>query len=198
MRGEPRVDTTVIGAARLASGVLIIAALVYTYGLRIGVGDSSPFDYFGYFTNQTSLLAGIIMIVTGSLTLARRTSPPVLGLLRGIATAYLLVVAVIYNLLVPGTGSASPWVSFLLHVLFPLYVALDWLLVGDRPRLRWRSLWALFPYPAVWLGSSCSAVRRMAGFPTGSCCRNAAPPRSSRTSSGWSSLSPSRDRSCGE
>ncbi|WP_404472838.1 Pr6Pr family membrane protein [Microbacterium aerolatum] len=132
--------------------MLIIAALVYTYGLRIAVGDSSPFDYFGYFTNQTSLLAGIIMIVTGSLTLARRTSPPVLGLLRGIATAYLLVVAVIYNLLVPGTGSAPPWVSFLLHVLFPLYVALDWLLVNDRPRLRWRSLWALFPYPAVWLG----------------------------------------------
>lgn len=152
MRGEPRSGTTVIGAARLTSGALIIAALVYTYGLRIAVGDSSPFDYFGYFTNQTSLLASIIMIVTGSLTLAGRTSPPVLGLWRGIATAYLLVVAVIYNLLVPGTGSAPPWVSFLLHVVFPLYVALDWLLVGDRPRLRWRSFWALFPYPAVWLG----------------------------------------------
>lgn len=141
-----------IGVVRLASGVLIAAVLAYVYGLRITVGDSSPFDYFGYFTNQTNLLASVIMIVTGSLALVGRTSPPILSLLRGVATAYLLVVAVIYNLLVPGTGSAPPWVSFLLHLAFPLYLALDWLLIGDRPRLRWRSLWVLFPYPAAWLG----------------------------------------------
>lgn len=145
-------EATVIGCARMASGVLIVAALLYSYVLSIAAGDSSPFDYFGYFTNQTNLLASVIMIVTGWLTLVRRTSPPLLSVLRGVATAYLLVVAVIYNLLVPGTGSAPPWVSFLLHLAFPLYLVLDWLLIGDRPRLRWRKLWILFPYPAAWLG----------------------------------------------
>jgi len=63
----------------------------------------------------------------------------------------LLVVAVIYNALVPGTGSAPPWVSVLLHIVFPLLVALDWLLIGDRPRLVWQRLWMLLPYPAVWV-----------------------------------------------
>jgi len=129
-----------------------MAVLVHAYVLRFSVGDGSLFDYFGYFTNQTSLITCIILVATGVLGLTRRRVPLALTTLRGIATSYLLVVAVIYNLLVPGTGSAPPWVSAILHVFFPLLVALDWLLVGDRPSLRWRRLWLLLPYPAVWLG----------------------------------------------
>jgi hypothetical protein len=38
-----------------------------------------------------------------------------------------------------------------LHIAFPIYAALDWLLVGDRPRLRWRHLWWVALDPLVWL-----------------------------------------------
>jgi len=141
----------VIAIGRVGSGLVIIAVLVYVYAVRIAVGDGNPFDYFGYFTNQTSLLTSLVMITTGALVVLGRRVPSALTFLRGIATAYLLVVAVIYNVLVPGTGSAPPWVSALLHIVFPLLVALDWLLVGDRPRLPWRRLWMLLPYPVLWL-----------------------------------------------
>jgi hypothetical protein len=67
------------------------------------------------------------------------------------ATSYLIVVAVIYNLLVPGTGNAPAWVSAVLHVIVPAYAVLDWVLVNDRPPLPWRRLWLLLPYPIVWL-----------------------------------------------
>ena len=140
-----------VGAARVVSGIVIITVLLYAYALRIAVGDSNPFDYFGYFTNQTSLFASVILIAVGYLTILGRRVPPSLPLARGIATAYLLVVAVIYNVLVPGTGSAPPWVSVLLHIVFPLLVALDWLLIGDRSRLVWPRLGMLLPYPAVWV-----------------------------------------------
>ncbi|MEC5184874.1 hypothetical protein RCH12_002344 [Cryobacterium sp. MP_3.1] len=140
-----------VGFGRAGCGLVIGAVLIYFYAVRISVGDGNPFDYFGYFTNQTSLLASLILIATGVLVVLGRSVPPALTLMRGIITAYLLVVAVIYNLLVPGTGSAPPWVSALLHVVFPLLVALDWLLVGDRPRLPWRRLWMLLPYPVLWL-----------------------------------------------
>ncbi len=140
-----------MGIGRAASGLLITAVLVYFYAVRIAVGDGNPFDYFGYFTNQTSLLTSLVLLATGVLIVGGRRVPVSLTFLRGIATAYLLVVAVIYNLLVPGTGSAPPWVSALLHVVFPLLVALDWLLIGDRPRLPWRRLWMLLPYPILWL-----------------------------------------------
>lgn len=144
-------STVVIGVGRVAAGVLVGAVLGHAYALRIAVGDGNPFNFFGYFTNQTSLLASGVLIALGALVIAGRRVPDWLSLLRGIATAYLLVVAVIYNVLVPGTGSAPAWVSLVLHVLFPILVALDWLLVGDRPRLRWKHLWLLLPYPVVWL-----------------------------------------------
>ena len=140
----------IVATARVISGLAVIAALLYAYALRIAVGESNPFNYFGYFTNQTSLFAGVVLIAVGTLTVVGRRIPRSLTLARGIATAYLLVVAVIYNVLVPGTGSAPPWVSVLLHLVFPLLVALDWLLIDDRPRLRWQRLWMLLPYPAVW------------------------------------------------
>lgn len=141
----------VVGIWRLGSGLLIIAILIYVYTLRIAAGDGNPFDYFGYFTNQTSLLASLVLITTGAFVLVGRRVPPSLALARGIATAYLLVVAVVYNVLVPGTGTAPPWVSVILHLVFPALVALDWLLVGDRPRLPWGRLWILLPYPVLWL-----------------------------------------------
>lgn len=142
---------SLVGIGRAGSGIVIVVVLVYGYSLRIAVGDSNLFDYFGYFTNQTSLLVSTVLIVTGVLNLRGGRIPPPLNLLRGMATSYLLVVALIYNLLVPGTGSAPPWMSTLLHVVFPLLVACDWFLIGDRPRLPWRRLWLVLPYPVLWL-----------------------------------------------
>lgn len=136
---------------RIALGVSVIAVLVYAYALRIVVGDANPFDYFGYFTNQTSLIAALVLIASGVLAALGRPVPAWLAVLRGVVTAYLIVVGVIYNVLVPGTGSAPPWVSALLHVVFPVLVALDWLFLGDRARLPWRRLWVLLPYPLIWL-----------------------------------------------
>ena len=141
----------VVGLARVAEGVLCIAVLGYAYSLRIEVGDASPLDFFGYFTNQTSLLTSIVLIATGLFAVLGRHAPPWLSTVRGIATACLVVVAVVYNVLVPGTGSAPPWVSAALHIVFPLVVVLDWLLVGDRPPLPWRRLWLVLPYPVVWV-----------------------------------------------
>jgi hypothetical protein len=143
--------TVALALARVLSGSTVIAVLVYAYTLRIGVGDSNPFDFFGYFTNQTSLVASLVLVATGATVLAGNPAPAVLVIVRGIATSYLLVVALVYNVLVPGTGSAPPWVSVLLHVIFPLIVALDWLLIHDRPPLPWRRLWLLLPYPLIWL-----------------------------------------------
>jgi RimJ/RimL family protein N-acetyltransferase len=137
--------------ARIVVGAAVIGVLGYGYTLRLEAGDGNPFDYFGYFTNQTSLLAALLLVVTGAVVVAGRGVPRALILLRGIATAYMIVVAVVYNVLVPGTGSAPPWMSALLHAIFPVLFALDWLLSRDRARLPWSRLWLLLPYPILWL-----------------------------------------------
>lgn len=94
---------------------------------------------------------GIVFVLTGALTLARRVPPHGLVLVRGAVTAYLIVVAVVYNVFVPGTGSSPPWVSAVLHVAVPAFAILDWLLVGDRRPLLWSRVWLVLVYPSVWL-----------------------------------------------
>jgi hypothetical protein len=141
----------IVGLVRMAVGVVTIGVLICTFGLSVAAGDGNPFDYFGYFTNQTSLFVGVLLVASGVLTVLQRTPPQWFTLLRGVATAYLIVVAVIYNVLVPGTGSAPAWVSAVLHLAVPALAVLDWLIVADRRALPWRQVWAVLAYPAVWL-----------------------------------------------
>jgi len=150
-RPLPRVGGRTIGAMRVGVAATVVLVLAYAYALRIGAGDPNPFDFFGYFTNQTSLLAAIVLAGVGARLIAGLPVPSWLMTARAVVTAYLIVVALVYNVLVPGTGSAPAWVSFLLHAVFPVVVLLDWILVADRPRLPWRMLGLLLPYPAVWL-----------------------------------------------
>lgn len=150
-RVAPRAVASLIGPARITVGVLGIAVLGYAYVLRIAAGDGNPFDYFGYFTNQTTLLTCVVVIVSGTFAVRRRAAPDWLNTLRGMAAAYLIVVGVVYNVLVPGTGTAPAWVSAILHVVLPLVVAMDWVLVPDRSPLPWRRLWLIVVYPLVWV-----------------------------------------------
>ncbi|PPF40028.1 MULTISPECIES: Pr6Pr family membrane protein [unclassified Pseudoclavibacter] len=155
MTSTPKTTTArapaLVAALRIVVGLGIIGLLGFTYAGRIEVGDDNPFDFFGYFTNQTSLFTSLLLIAAGVLAVRGRTAPNWLTLLRAIATSCMIIVGVIYNALVPGTGSAPPWVSAILHVVFPAYVVLDWLIVGDRRPLPWRGLWLVLPYPLLWM-----------------------------------------------
>jgi len=141
----------VVGAVRLVGGAAVIAILLLTFVQGGPLNGFNPFDYFGFFTNLTSLLTAIVLIAVGARGLIGRTAPGWLTDARAVATACMLLIALIYNGLVPGTGSAPPWVSLTLHILFPALLALDWLLVGDRGPMRWSRLWILAPYPVLWL-----------------------------------------------
>lgn len=130
----------------------MIGILAFTYAIGIPRQGASLFDYFGYFTNLTSLSTAGILIATSVLTLRGRTVPTALTTIRAVAVACMIIVCVVYNVLVPGTGSAPAWVSIALHTVVPVLLVLDWLLVADRAPLPWRRIWAVLPYPVVWLG----------------------------------------------
>ena len=141
----------VVGGIRVLVGVAVLVILLYTYAIGGEAHGFNPFDYFGYFTNLTSLLTACVFAACGTLGLIGRRAPRWLTPARAVVTASMLSVAVIYNTLVPGTGSAPAWVSLTLHAVLPVVTALDWLLIGDRRRLPWSRLWMLAPYPLLWL-----------------------------------------------
>ena len=129
----------------------MIGILGYTYAIGIPLRGASLFDYLGYFTNLTSLLTAFILIASGVCGLIRRHAPGWLDTARGASVASMLVVALVYNLVVPGTGSAPVWVSVTLHLVLPVLVSIDWAFVPDRAPQPWARLWVVLPYPVVWL-----------------------------------------------
>lgn len=140
-----------VGSVRLLAGSATIAVLLYTFVIGMPEDGANPFNYFGYFTNLTSTLAALALITAGVHTLAGVSQPAWLTGCRAIAVSCMIVVALIYNTLIPGTGSAPAWVSAILHAGFPALVVLDWIFVGDRAPLPWRKLWIALPYPLLWL-----------------------------------------------
>ncbi|WP_194763987.1 Pr6Pr family membrane protein [Microbacterium sp. UFMG61] len=140
-----------VSTVRVVVGASVTGILLYTYVIGIPRQGASLFDYFGYFTNLTSLLTAIVMMTVGTLALRRRRVPAWLVTSRAVSVASMIVVALVYNLIVPGTGSAPAWVSTILHVALPLLLLIDWAFVPDRGPQPWRSLWAVLTYPLLWL-----------------------------------------------
>ncbi|MGW9021199.1 Pr6Pr family membrane protein [Leucobacter chromiiresistens] len=137
-----------VAVARVIVGAAVVITLIVAY---VQAGGGPAFDFFGYFTNFTSALSAALLIAAGCIGIRRSSAPGWLPLGRGTALACMLIVAVVYNAVVPGTGSAAPWISATLHAAFPALLLLDWVCVHDRPPLPWRRLWVVLPYPLVWL-----------------------------------------------
>lgn len=136
---------------RVLVGAAVIGILGYTFVRGIPARGANLFDYFGFFTNLTSLLTAVVLIAAGTLAFRGRRSPDWITSVRAVAVASMLVVGLVYNLIVPGTGTAPVWVSIGLHVVLPIVLLLDWTLVPDRPALPWSRLCIVLPYPLVWL-----------------------------------------------
>lgn len=145
------VSSGIVGAGRAALGLGVICVVLFAFVEGRESNGLNPFDYFGFFTNLTSLLTSVLLVLAGIHGLSRRPAPEWLILSRAVMTTCMIIVGVVYNVLVPGTGSAPPWVSVTLHLIVPAVVLLDWVLIGDRAPLPWRRLWAVVPYPALWL-----------------------------------------------
>ena len=47
-------------------------------------------------------------------------------------------------------GGAVPWANTVLHVIVPIYAAIDWIFFGDRTPVPWNRFWLVFIYPLVW------------------------------------------------
>lgn len=63
-----------------------------------------------------------------------------------------MIVGIVYNTLLTGLegGISLGWANWVLHVLFPIYAALDWIFFGDKTPLAWKRLWVVLIYPVVW------------------------------------------------
>lgn len=141
-------------ALRLSCALLGLVAIGATFvdtSSRVAI---NPFNFFGFFTIQSNLILIVVLILAGLATLTGRPQSDRLVLARACATTYIVIVGIVYNTLLTGLegGVSLEWANSVLHVVLPLYGALDWILFGDRATPRWKSLWAALVFPILWLG----------------------------------------------
>jgi hypothetical protein len=136
---------------RVTAAILGAAALWATTAATYAQGEFDPTRFFGYFTIQSNGILVVVLLAAGVVALRRRDSASLVWL-RAAATTYMVIVGAVYNTLLAADNDHPlvPWANTLLHVVLPLYAAIDWLLIGDRPPLAWRWMPLVLVYPLVW------------------------------------------------
>ena len=140
---------------RLAVALGIIVAIIATFLEAAGRTTINPFNFFGYFTLQSNILTAIVLLIAAAASLGSRPSSRNLVLARAAVTTYMVIVGIVYAVLLAPLGAAGgvpvAWANVVLHIVVPIYMALDWLLFADRPALSFRTFWVVLIYPVVWV-----------------------------------------------
>jgi hypothetical protein len=139
---------------RFAVAIVSIVAIVATFLGTAATATINPFNFFGYFTIQSNIFTALVFLVLGVAGLARRRrSSAGLEVAHAAATTYIVIVGIVYNTLLTGLegGITVPWANTWLHVVVPIYAAIDWLLFGDRRKLALKKVRLILIYPIVWL-----------------------------------------------
>ncbi|PSR62204.1 hypothetical protein C8258_25200 [Nocardia sp. MDA0666] len=137
---------------RIAVGVLGIVALLWIPIRAHGSPAFSLGNYLGYFTIHSNI-AGVLVLLGGGLLdpAARRWQ-----VVRGAATLYLLITAVIYAVLLANIDVmlTDKWINDTLHRVLPIVVVADWILVSARLRVSAALIGGWLSYPILYCGYS--------------------------------------------
>jgi hypothetical protein len=148
-----------LGILHLAVSAFLLFTFVFQIvDLSIG-GSFVPGEYFVFFTNDTTMIAIVVMALTGVSMLRRPRDGLLLTAAALAVVPYALVTGVVYNLTLRGVPSevylGMPWANEVLHVGMPVFLALDWfvlrLLDRGRPALPWRAILVALVFPVVWV-----------------------------------------------
>lgn len=153
----PRTGVSIVGKfiawLRLTAVALGVAAVIATLVDTATRATINPFNFFGYFTMQSNIIWFVVMAMAAVVVLRGKNQSELLLLARGCATTYMILVGAIYNTLLAGQegGVALVWANSVLHIVLPIYAALDWIIFADRHPLAWKRLWVSLIYPMVWV-----------------------------------------------
>lgn len=133
---------------RLGFALLIIVALIENYRQTpVTLGN-----FLSFFTIQSNIVGAAVLLL-GATTLIPQSLT--WDYVRGAAMIFLALTGVVYNLLLRGLGTDTPfWIDNTLHVVAPIVMVVDFLIAPVRHRLEFgRSLWWT-AYPLVYAGYS--------------------------------------------
>jgi hypothetical protein len=137
-----------LAVVRVMAAAVVLAAIGYDMVNQARDGSAELINTLSYFTVQSNLIGAAVLLVAASRW--RRPATATLDWLRGAAVVYLVVTMVIYNVLL-ATGDPMTWTNVVVHVLFPIYLVIDWLVDPPGARIGWRRGILWLAYPTLYL-----------------------------------------------
>ena len=156
----------VVAVWRLALAGLIGFA-VHDLATASGFGDMV------FFTNQSCVAAGFVILWAGLATLLRGQQPP--RALKGGVTLYLIITALVSALILDPEPAGNPQVFLgftqtgLKHVLIPALVVADFVFCDRHGKFRWTfpSWWLIYPVCYMVFTTVRGAIWPDLGYPYG-------------------------------
>jgi hypothetical protein len=147
---------------RLATAFAMLASVIWQITSRVMSDVFRPWEYFSYFTIQTSLIAIVTLSVAGYFAWTGRVETRVLNIVRLSTVTFTVVVTLVYNMLLRGLPDAAAdgdyvWPILpneILHVWAAIFMLIDWILSSRRINLRVRTIFWVLLFPLVWLAYS--------------------------------------------
>ena len=143
------------GVLRIAAGLLVLAAVVTQITDQLANDAFVPQEYFAYFTIESSMMNVVTLVVAGVYAIRHAGDTGLLTAVRAAILAYAVVTGSVYNLLlrgIPDTGfKGIGWPNDVLHVIIPIFIAIDWLIAPGRARLPWSAIRVAVSYPLAWV-----------------------------------------------
>lgn len=141
----------------VAAVLLAVTFVVQIVDLQIG-GSLVPSEYFVYFTVDTTMIAIVLLALTGVSMLTRPRDGILLTSAALAVVPLAMVTGIVYNLTLRGRPTdvylGMPWETEVLHVAMPLLITVDWFVLRlfdrGRPALPWRALLVALVFPVLW------------------------------------------------
>ncbi|WP_350347851.1 Pr6Pr family membrane protein [Agromyces sp. G08B096] len=170
---SPRTARRFLGGFRLAVAVLEVVAIVGNFQYVLGFRFFATANFFSYFTIQSAFLAVLVLVVGGVFALAAPRDPAWLGIVRTIATVYVVVSGIVFGLIVSQASTRDyrievPWSDTLLHFVVPALALVAWTtdsIMAVNPRVPWSTIGWVLAYPTLWLGYTLVRGQDVGWFP---------------------------------
>ncbi len=140
---------------RVAAGALVLVAIVTQIVDDLVHHIFKPGEYFAYFTQQSSLMNVVVLLVGGVYALRFARDTTLLTTVRVAILSYAIVTGLVYNALLRGIHipgyQGIEWPTEITHVVIPIFMVVDWILAPGAAHLQWRALWFVAIYPTAWI-----------------------------------------------
>lgn len=142
--------SSIWAVVRLAMAAATVVALRVQFGKIDDEPGLTIGGFFSLFTNESNILAVVMLVVGAVFTLAALTPPAWWDALRGATLTWLALTGIVYVALISEPERRFVYdiseASDHLHKVMPLFLLLDWLLFPPRRRLEMRTaLWWTVP-----------------------------------------------------